>query len=155
MVGETCAVSGVIVFLSKLCEGLFFISYVWKLKIDQMICTLSLMCKKELRMKLVHVCVSSGCMLPSECGKWEANIELCGPFWLRPKVFIIGLLLVKRYLFPSQFRERGIRWVYPVMHSANFGIKGTKYNVPGGIGVFPIKWYYCVPISGGVFGSIF
>ena len=41
------------------------------------------------------------------------------------------------------------------MHSANFGIKGTKYNVPGGIGVFPIKWYYCVPISGGVFCSIF
>ena len=28
VVGETCAVSGVIVFLSKLCEGLFFISYV-------------------------------------------------------------------------------------------------------------------------------
>ena len=26
-------------------------------------------------MKLV--CVSSGCMFPSECGKWEANIELC------------------------------------------------------------------------------
>ena len=127
VVGETCAVSGVIVFLSKLCEGLFCISYVWKLKIDQMICTLSLICKKELRMKLI--CVSSGCIFPSECGKWEANIELCGPLWLRRMVFIIGLLLVKRYLFPSQFRERGIRWVYPVMHSANFGFKSTKYNV--------------------------
>ena len=121
MVGETCTVSRVIVFFSKLCEGFFFILSMWKLKIDQMICTLSLICKKELRMKLV--CVSSGCMFPSECGKWEASIELCGPLWLRPEVFIIGLLLVKRYLFPSQFREHGIRWVYPVMHSANFGFK--------------------------------
>ena len=127
MVGETCAVSGVIVFFSKLCEGLFFISYMWKLKIDQTICTLSLICKKELRMKLV--CVSSGCMFPSEYGKWEANIELCGPLWLRPMVFIIGLLLVKRYLFPSQIQERGIRWVYPVMHSANFGFIVFRYRV--------------------------
>ena len=36
-------------------------------------------------MKLVYV--SSGCIFPSECGKWEAKIELCGPFWLWPEVF--------------------------------------------------------------------
>ena len=153
VVGETCAVSGVIVFLSKLCEGLFFISYVWKLKIDQMICTLSLMCKKELRMKLVYV--SSGCIFPSECGNWEANIELCGPFWLRPEVFLIGLLLVKRYLFPFQFRERGIMWVYPVMHSANFGFNSTKYKVSWWEGVCPIKLVLlCPDIGWGVWFNI-